>query len=328
MQMRLVPPDKILRLTAIFLLLLKKNPLKRIFKYRAFGLRIISEMEIPELRPSAFNDHDVEIIMGRVPDSIGEVKGRGVLYEARPDTFLFRLPSVAAYYVENGKSITIERMNDSTDDEVRLFLLGSAFGALIHQRGLLAFHGSTVTKEGKALVIAGTSGAGKSTLAAYLLKKGFSLVGDDISVLDVIDGKPIVYPGIPHLKLWEDVLKKMGQKPEKSLKVRPQLLKYRLPVDQAAEKEEAVSLDKIIILGTKNTEGFEQKEIKGMEKFNLIKDNTYRFQFVDALGTASSHFTLCSKLAAVVRVYSLKRPSTPLMPGELADFVVNSFSPY
>jgi hypothetical protein len=290
-------------------------------KYKVFGLKILSEPELPELPLADFDICDVEIKFNEVPLEIQDHKGKGVLYQAKPGKFLFRLESVGAYYVEDGKRINLQRLNNSTDEELRLFLLGSAFGALIHQRKLLAFHGSTVVKDTKALIIAGISGTGKSSLAATLVKRGYSLLADDISVIGFENGKPLVYPGIPHLKLWKDVLIKLGENPDKHDKVRPQILKYRKQVKNSYAAKPLL-VEKIIILSSKNTEGFDKTEIKGIDKFNTLKNNTYRFQYVDALGLSAEHFDLCSRLANCVEVVQIMRPSSPLLLEELADFVL------
>ena len=74
-------------------------------------------------------------------------------------------------------------------------------------------------KDGKAWIIAGISGTGKSSLAAVLVRRGYPLLADDVSVIGFQDNEPVVYPGIPHLKLWYDVMKKLGEDPAKHPKV-------------------------------------------------------------------------------------------------------------
>ncbi|MGC9344923.1 MAG: HPr kinase/phosphorylase [Bacteroidales bacterium] len=292
--------------------------MKNLFKYKLFGLNILSEPELPELKAADFDRPDVKVLFSEVADDLPGYTSKGPLYKAKPGKFLFKLDTVGKYWVENGGLIKIERLNNSTDEEIRLFLLGSAFGALIHQRKMLPFHGSTVEKDGKAIIISGNSGAGKSTLAAVLIQRGYRLVADDISVIDFEEDSPIVYPGTPHLKLWQDVLKKLGDK-EDYEKVRPQLLKFRKPVENALAKD-PVQAEIIVVLGTKNSLGYEHKDIKGMEKFNVLKNNTYRFQFVEGLGTVQPHFQMVSRLAGKTRVIQVKRPSSPLMLNELADY--------
>ena len=298
---------------------LYKNQLKEQFKYRAFGLDIQSDFEIPELPAEKFNAADVKISYGENPAALTDPRGRGVLYQAKKDDFLFRLDTVGSYRVQLGKKITIERLNNASDEEVRLFLLGSAFGAMIQQRDLLPFHGSTVVKDNKAYVIGGVSGAGKSSLAATLVKRGYSLLADDISVIKTNEDKVMVCPGIPHLKLWEDVMKKLEEDFSRYPKVRPQLLKYRKPAGPEFINQ-SMELQSITVLSSRNTPGFETETVRGVEKFNLLKNNTYRYQYLEGLDKTVHHFRLTTDIAARSHVYRLKRPSSPLLLNELADY--------
>jgi hypothetical protein len=299
--------------------LCRKTNLAEHYKYRAFGLKIASELMLPELPEDAFPEPDVSIHWGENPAELSGIKGSGVLYQAKMNDFLFRLETVGSYRVQDGNKITVQRLNDSTDDEVRLFLLGSAFGAMLMQRDLLPFHGSTVVKDDKAYVIGGISGAGKSSLAATLVKRGYRLLADDISVILMDNGHPLVLPGIPHLKLWKDVLKKLEEDVSQYMKVRPQLLKYRKPArtDYFASP---VSLASISLLATKNTPGFETEAIKGAEKFTILKNNTYRYQYIDGLDKTMPHFQIATALASQSKIYRIRRPTSPLLLEELADY--------
>ena len=88
----------------------------------------------------------------------------------------------------------------------------ASMGALLHQRGLLAIHGSAVRNDKNTCIITGKSGVGKSSLAAGLLELGYTLVADDISVIGNLEnGGFFVHPGIPSLKLWKDVLLHLKQ---------------------------------------------------------------------------------------------------------------------
>jgi len=290
------------------------------FQYEAFGLRIESELLLPELGTSDFSEPDLEIVFGSNPVALPDPKDTGVVFQASGNEFLFRLETVGSFYVTEGKRISVERLNNSTDDEIRLFLLGSAMGALLHQRGALPLHGSTVVKNDRALIVSGRSGAGKSSLAAKLLDRGYRLLADDISVIRWVEGNPVVIPGIPHLKLWEDVLLHLDNNPEDFLKVRPQLLKYKKPAGQAFSQEPATP-GVIIILAAKNSEGIEIRELKGQDKFSVLKNNTYRIQYVQGLGHLDTHFRLISRLAENVRIFEVKRPVSPISLNELADKV-------
>ncbi len=287
-------------------------------RYRVFGLNVDSCIEIPELIGRKQGVTDVTICHGEVPDELENPAAHGVLYQAAPGQFLFKLDTVGKYLVSNGNKILFQPLNNSTEEEQRLFLLGSAFGALLHQRGLLPFHSSTVVKDRLAILIAGQSGTGKSTLAAELVNRGFRLLADDITVIDRLDDRLFAFPGIPHFKLWLDVLQKMGDDESGLSRVRPQLEKFKKPVRKQLIKD-SCEVSQIILLSTWNQTGFRVQKPKGMEKFNLLKNNTYRFQFVEGLGMVEKHFGLISDLAAEAEVFQIKRPNSPLLIKELGD---------
>ena len=112
------------------------------FSYRAYNYLIESELKFPEFLPAVEDDVDfsgppVVIRYGDVPAELENPTGRGVLYQASAHQFLLKLDGVARYLVCNGNEIVVEPAPGSLASDVRVFLLGSCFGALLHQRGVL-----------------------------------------------------------------------------------------------------------------------------------------------------------------------------------------------
>ena len=104
--------------------------------YHAFGLNIDSELLFPDM-PKISGTTDVVIQYGPVPEAIPDASLVGVRYQAAPRAFLLRVDGIASYYVKNGRTIIIEPENGAAEEEIRLFLLGSVMGGLLHQRGIL-----------------------------------------------------------------------------------------------------------------------------------------------------------------------------------------------
>jgi serine kinase of HPr protein (carbohydrate metabolism regulator) len=52
-------------------------------------------------------------------------------------------------------------------------------------------HGTSVARDGKAVLITGASGAGKSDLALRLIDRGAKLVSDDYTILTQVEGQLI-----------------------------------------------------------------------------------------------------------------------------------------
>lgn len=287
------------------------------FIYKAFGIAIKSEFEIPEL--IATNEiPEVSIHLGSVPDKLHEPTKKGVRYQATKDQFLLEVDNIAKYYVTSGNKITVELKKNKADKEVRLFLLGSAFGALFIQRGLLPIHGSAVKFDDKTVVFSGQSGVGKSSIAANFVKKGYQFLADDISL---INEELFLLPSFPNLKIWDDILQKLKLENESLNEIRPEIKKYDLR-SNISFYNKPLAVSAIFIISTKNSKGFNCEELKGIAKFNAIKNNTYRYKLVNGLEKQLEHFKILNKLLPAIKVYSVSRPQAPVLLNELSDFIL------
>lgn len=186
------------------------------FKYRAFGFAISSDIELAELWPEPASDAaaasaDIVIRTGDVPLRLS---GRTVPaddYQVAADNILLTIPSVARYLAQAGKCLVVEAMPDADPLAVRLFLKGSGLAAIFHQRGLFPLHASAVEHKGGCVLFLGDSGAGKSTLAGLLARRGYRILSDDVVVTRVAaDGALLAEPSLPVLKLWPESLDVTG----------------------------------------------------------------------------------------------------------------------
>jgi hypothetical protein len=64
------------------------------------------------------------------------------------------------------------------------YLMQGAWSVLLTARGREALHASVVSREGRSLAIMGASGNGKSTASLALIDQGWSLVSDDVLILN------------------------------------------------------------------------------------------------------------------------------------------------
>ena len=198
--------------------------------YEVYGLTIESAVPCPEL-PTGQPPADVCVRYGEVPVSLRASWAPGQLFEATPERFLLRLDGVAGYLVSRGNEIVIDRAAGAEEGRVRLYLLGSAFGALFHQRGTLALHGSAIETPHGAVIFTAPSGSGKSTLARAFLARGYRALADDICAISfTADGQPVVAPGYPQMKLWADAARLLEEGTESFQKVLGDRDKYIVPI--------------------------------------------------------------------------------------------------
>ena len=292
--------------------------------YVAFGLHILSGVECPELSSGASIAADVTINIGSVPEFLENPTGCGVLYETTAGTFLLKLDQIARYLVRNGNEIIVDPAPGAEEDAIRLFLLGSCFGALLFQRGMLPLHGSAIATSMGAVVFAGASGHGKSTLAGAFHRRGFQVLSDDVSAITTRDGIPVVLPSYPRLMLWADAVEHLGVAQSKLRPARAQLEKYHYRVDQTPLTTE-YPLKAVYLLVPTNSLEFAITPLSGFDKIHKLTDNTYRGQFLTGMKLASQHFRQIAAVAEKARVACVNRPESTYQLEELADMIQQDF---
>jgi len=272
--------------------------------------------------PQIEGSPDVSIEYGVTPESLSDPVVKGVRYQAAPGEFLLRVDHVANYYVTHGNRIIIERQPGTSDGEVLLFLMGSAMGALLHQRNILPLHGSSVEVDGGGVIFVGPSSIGKSSVAGGFHKRGRALLSDDVCAITAKNGRaPHIIPGFPRLKLWADVLGRLEKDKKQLHRVRldPAFEKYFVPLDHACDSPTPVR--SVFVLDTTNTDQFEVVPLKGTDKIDPILNNTYRPRFLEGLGDKQEHFKQCAAVAAQAAVVRIIRPIRGFRLDELMDLV-------
>jgi len=304
----------------------RKTSLETTYYYTAYGLTIAAEILCPPLLAlDAGPTPNVHIRYGSVPEALENPSAKGVLYQAKPDEFLLRLDEIGAFWVRNGNEVIVAPAPNATDDEVLLFLFGSAFGALLHQRGFLVLHASAIETERGAVLFVGPSGNGKSTTAAAFHRRGYRVLADDVCALALGEaGHPVVIPAFPQIKVWADTAKKLEQETETLRKVRPQLEKYALPIN-ADFPRNPLPLHAIYHLATHNKAEFELEPMEDSAKFRVLLNNTYRARFLDGLEMRAEHFKLGIATANSAHIRRVVRPSGGFLLDELVEMIERDF---
>jgi hypothetical protein len=295
-----------------------------IYKYLAYGLNIASEIECPEL-VAGNGAPDVRVRYGRVPERLENPTGQGVLYQVSHDQFLLNLGRIARFRIANGDDIVIERDPESSENDVRVFLLGSAFGALLHQRGFLPLHASAIETSQGAVAFAGPVGLGKSTLAGAFHKRGYRILADDVCAVSLNrHGKPQVTPAYPQLNLWADALEKLGSPMHHPQRLRALTEKYGLPVS-AQFSTSTVPLYAVYALRTTNDPELSLTHVRGFDKIGFIRDNTFRRRFLKGMNHRDRYMGIVSATAQHIRAARIVRPEGVFCLDELTDLAEKDF---
>lgn len=289
--------------------------------YRLHGLTFASEIDLPELEPAPEEaSPEVRVELGEVPARLAQTLASGPLWMAGEGQFLLDVPEVARYLALDGNRVRIEPASGAAPGDIRLYLLGTVLGALMHQRGLLVLHAGAVEVNGQAMAFAGPSGAGKSTLVAHLRQRGYRLIGDDMLPISLdAAGMPWAQPGFARIKLWQDALRHLHHDPEHLVRDHSRLEKFHLRVESEL-REAPLPLARVFVLSNNVLdEDIRLEPFRGLDGVLTLVRASYKPRHVKGMGLGALQFQTCSRVASRAPVLKLVRPKVMARLEEVMD---------
>lgn len=291
------------------------------FSYRAFGLNINSDIEIPELTISSDAETDVKVKYAKVIDFTSSLESKEDWYCFINGSLFFLIDKVGRFKVSGGCLIEIDRFNAATDDDIRLFLLGSGIGGVLHQRGVLPLHASAIEIDGEAVLFSADSGFGKSTICLGFQNEGYSVVSDDICAIDIQKNKVKVCPGYPQLKLWKDSVHFFGLQSHSLNKVTVDEDKFKLEVKHYFQKNK-LKIRAIFFLEKGIEKDIIISELFSLEKINKLQQNIFRPYFAKSEKSKMNHFYEMVSIGNGVPFFKLIRPQNGFHTKEIVKEVL------
>jgi hypothetical protein len=269
-----------------------------------------------------------DVLTGAVP--------AGEFSVARPGALLRVIPGLARFLVRDGLTIDVAIEPGADRAEVQEFLDGAVLGALIHQRGELPLHAATLVPPGAAhaIAFAGTPGTGKSTLACELVRRGWSLLSEDLSRLTQADDRMIAWPGTGLCRLRPDACRRFGVHPESLARAPGGLEKFLLPV---AVRPGPAPLSTIVCLqrlpASTSAEarlppvalakgGDTVTAVSGARAMALLTEHVYRRRYAIALGLTRSHVRLLGALCSSTRLFQFEMSGSVTRAADSLEAVV------
>lgn len=273
---------------------------------RAFGLTIVSEidlLELPEAGPDDATDPDVRIIRGRFDEAAAEHTDERI---ERITQNHYRLNyATGPIDIVGGDTVVIDPVADVDHEILRHVILGPVMNHLLHQRGRMVLHASTVVIGDRAVAFLGQSGSGKTTTAAACLAAGHTVLSDDVAL--VVDERETVTveASFPAIKLHDDLPSRLDlpiDPPERVSSLRDRHFR-RIRMEQPSEP---VPLACVYLLAESPTERVES--LSPAEQVTTLIEHTYTAPLLRVAEEAEANFARCSDIASSVPVKRLHRP--------------------
>lgn len=261
--------------------------------------------------------HDVKIIGTNIKKTIQEPAYNTYYARLNQNEFLLDVKETACFYASNGNYIEVVAHPAADLNTLELYLNGSVYGAILHQRKIIPLHGSCFLYRGKGVMICGESGAGKSSLTAAFCIDGAEFLTDDITPILFEDDNPHIWAMSDRIKLWDDSLLALNQTKEDLIQVMPEREKFYFPME--SRKGANIPLDYIFVLDIQETPGILMRELHGIDKFVALCNEVYRREYLR--GMPESEATYVEQLISVSRTIPITKVSrhTQSSIGEVKD---------
>ena len=117
------------------------------YQYKAFGLKIHSEIELPELMSFKSKKSDLNIYLGKVDLDSLNVLNNGFSYKVTENA-IYRFWDDIGKFEITKDTIIIENIIGVNKIRLRTFLLGTIFATFLRLKGLFVLHASSVNING------------------------------------------------------------------------------------------------------------------------------------------------------------------------------------
>jgi hypothetical protein len=254
-----------------------------------------------------------------LPDVLDGAVRVGPFSTARPGAVLRVVPGLGRFLATGGDTIeyVIEPGGDTAAAEP--LLQGPLTAALIHQRGELPLHAAVLAPPGggRAIALAGDSGAGKSTLAYALVRRGWTMLAEDLARLRPVEGALVACPGRVGVRLCPDACRRFGIDPDALPALPGEDAKRLVPTPPPPGP---TPLAAVLLLDRGGGDGVER--LAAGAAAAAVYDQTHRVAYVAPLGMAAVHWSLISRLVARCTVARFRSGAPP----ETAARMVETFS--
>ena len=303
---------------------------QRRLAYHAYGLAIVSDVEIPELPPlrdlrDQGRDRVHLRILGprRAIEEPAQWLNASIYADGTPwlstakieSGYLLRFPQLADFTIDAaGHDITYVEAADGVNVvTLRHLAIDHVMPRVLNLLGIESLHATAVAASGGAVAFIGDAGAGKSTLAASFHLNGLESFCDDCLVLRQDGGRIMATPAYPGVRLWDDSFKALMSESDRGLPVAQYTSKTRLLGDAASFHADRLPLARIYLLerpSRNDDTGVAPTivRVSATEAFPLLIGASFPLYLTDH-AMLTRHFRFITRVAASVPIRRLTIPS-------------------
>ena len=286
-------------------------------KYLIFGFSTDCPIPLPEAYPAQpHTATDVTVISGTAgegfpTDDIFElVREKRYWWQRTQDEchMMFNCPA-GLFEIRDGNTIIMQLYPDADNELAKIYLLGSAMGAIQVQRGRIPIHGGAVVTPRGAMIITGGQGAGKSTMTSAFVYNGYPYLTDDVSSIRIEGDNAIIVPAYPQRKLVRDACAPLGYAPEDLVLVDGERDKFAVRDIENWCLEPTKLWAIAEIYPVERGEEISVSQVKGRDMLDCVTRNLYRlWMHVSNGGMKPEVFKKILTIAGQTEVYRVRVP--------------------
>ncbi len=221
--------------------------------------------------------------------------------------FSMHVDGVGSFYASGGNYISLTPDPKASNENIELYLNGSTYGAILHQRKIMPLHGSCFVYNDKGIMLCGDSGAGKSSLTAAFVIEGNAFLTDDVTPVLFLNNQVYIWTMSDRIKLWEDSLKQLKQNKEGLQKIDPETEKFYYPL--ISYRDNTFLLDHIFLIEIHEKSNILFRELTGAEKVIALRNEIYRYEYLQGMPENEAlYFEKLVEVSKNIKMTKLYRP--------------------
>lgn len=250
-----------------------------------------------------------DVAVNRVPktQTIAEPLYSNKWMSINESEFSMQIDKVGTFYARGGKVAEYSPAKNASIPNIELYLNGSVFGAILHQRQILPIHGSSFAKDGRGFIISGESGAGKSSLTTAFCLNGDDFLTDDVTPVVFKNDEPQILPYSDRIKLWEDSLSQFKKKSGSLQKITPDEEKFYFPVSR--NSTDKIPLRALFVVEPKDVQKPKFQLVDKIKTIPALQEQIYRYGFLAGMPHLKAvYFQKLITIGKQIPVIQIERP--------------------